>query len=71
MDDDYSLEDLAPETLATMDREVADFLALLDEECPEWRNLEPGQVGHDFWLTRNRHGAGFWDRGYGKLGDGT
>ena len=20
--------------------------------------------GHDFWLTRNRHGAGFWDRGY-------
>lgn len=19
--------------------------------------------GHDFWLTRNRHGAGFWDRG--------
>jgi hypothetical protein len=20
------------------------------------------QVGHDFWLTRNGHGAGFWDR---------
>lgn len=19
------------------------------------------QVGHDFWLTRNGHGAGFWD----------
>ena len=19
-------------------------------------------AGHDFWLTRNRHGAGFWDR---------
>jgi hypothetical protein len=19
-------------------------------------------VGHDFWLTRNGHGAGFWDR---------
>ena len=19
------------------------------------------QMGHDFWLTRNRHGAGFWD----------
>jgi hypothetical protein len=18
-------------------------------------------AGHDFWLTRNRHGAGFWD----------
>jgi len=26
------------------------------------------QAGHDFWLTRNRHGTGFWDRGdlYGK-----
>jgi len=20
------------------------------------------QSGHDFWLTRNGHGAGFWDR---------
>lgn len=22
------------------------------------------QNGHDFWLTRCGHGAGFWDRGY-------
>lgn len=26
-------------------------------------------AGHDFWLTRNGHGAGFWDRGLGELGD--
>jgi hypothetical protein len=26
-------------------------------------------AGHDFWLTRNGHGAGFWDRGMGMLGD--
>lgn len=26
-------------------------------------------LGHDFWLTRNRHGAGYWDRGLGDLGD--
>lgn len=25
-----------------------------------------GSAGHDFWLTRNGHGAGFWDRYYGK-----
>lgn len=25
--------------------------------------------GHDFALTRNGHGAGFWDRGLGELGD--
>lgn len=23
-------------------------------------------VGHDLWLTRNRHGAGFWDGDYPK-----
>jgi hypothetical protein len=26
-------------------------------------------AGHDFALTRNGHGAGFWDRGLGELGD--
>lgn len=25
-------------------------------------------AGHDFFLTRNRHGTGFWDRGLGDLG---
>ncbi len=24
---------------------------------------------YDYWLTRNSHGAGFWDRGLGELGD--
>lgn len=28
-----------------------------------------GQHGHDFWMTRNGHGVGFWDRGYGTVGD--
>ena len=26
-------------------------------------------VGHDFWLTRARHGVGFWDRGLGEQGE--
>ncbi|WP_066904598.1 hypothetical protein [Mycolicibacterium houstonense] len=26
-------------------------------------------LGHDFYLTREGHGAGFWDRGLGELGD--
>lgn len=25
-------------------------------------DLNPAQVGHDLWLTRNGHGVGFWDR---------
>jgi len=31
--------------------------------------IDPEQIGHDLWLTRNGHGAGFWDRGLGKVGD--
>ena len=27
------------------------------------------QIGHDFWLTRNHHGAGFWDRGIDEIGE--
>ena len=27
---------------------------------PQWSAAELG--GHDFWLTRNGHGCGFWDR---------
>jgi hypothetical protein len=32
------------------------------------QNLDAGQCGHDFALTRNGHGAGFWDRGLGEVG---
>ncbi len=31
--------------------------------------MSDDQAGHDFWLTRNRHGAGFWDRGLGDVGE--
>jgi len=33
----------------------------------EW--WTPEQFAHDFWLTRNGHGAGFWDRGQGATGE--
>jgi len=28
------------------------------------KDLDQAQCGHDFYLTRNGHGSGFWDRGY-------
>ena len=31
--------------------------------------LSDESIGHDFWLTRNGHGTGFWDRGLGDVGD--
>lgn len=27
------------------------------------------EAGHDFWLTRNGHGAGFWDGDWPEAGD--
>lgn len=36
------------------------------EGCDTGEGLE--SVGHDLWLTRLGHGAGFWDRGAGDLG---
>lgn len=62
---------LAAETRATMHDELADWLASLPDmlRVEMHARMEPSQVGHDFWLTRNGHGAGFWDRGYGPLGN--
>src|ERR1044071_581042 len=51
----------------------ADFLAQCEEAGLLDLYRETGRTwdsfGHDLWLTRNRHGAGFWDRGMGALGE--
>lgn len=68
-DDDFSIEDFAPESVESAEKEINDFLALLEAENILWEeSLSEEQFGHDFWLTRNHHGAGFWDRGLGDLG---
>jgi len=40
-------------------------------ECINYQTqqIENGQMGHDFWLTRNGHGTGFWDRDLGEFGE--
>ena len=61
------LEDMDPALLAKMASDCADFQAANEELLA--KAGDPEQHGHDFWLTRCGHGAGFWDRGYGKVGD--
>ncbi len=67
-DDDENLEglDVAPET---HDAFAEDCEAFIASEWSDLQHLDAGQAGHDFWLTRNGHGAGFWDRGLGELGE--
>lgn len=62
----HSVDDIAPEARAKAQKDCADFV----EACgAALATATAEQVGHDFWLTRNRHGAGFWDRGLGSLGE--
>ena len=69
--DEYYLEDLTPETLTTMREDCADFQHSHRQKLVDYYNMgrSPDDAGHDFWLTRNGHGAGFWGRGLGELGD--
>jgi len=61
----YSVDDLSPETMEAM---VSDCAAFQENNSDNLKSLDFGQSGHDFWLTRNRHGAGFWDRELVEIG---
>jgi hypothetical protein len=68
LDEHYSGEDFAPEAIAQAINESNDFVEVMRKDLESVGS--PPQHGHDFWLTRNHHGAGFWDRGYDKdIGD--
>lgn len=72
------IEGLEGETPSqTMDAQCSsdclDFLEsiheLLSKVIQDNPHYNISQAGHDFALTRNGHGAGFWDRGLGRDGD--
>jgi len=63
LDRNYSTEDLSLDCLKRMIADCNQFRALVSGHlaiCPG----SDEQNGHDFWLTRNHHGVGFWARGY-------
>jgi hypothetical protein len=66
LDANYDESDLTLGCRNAMRCDCASFVA----DCAnDLAGLDPEQCGHDFWLTRNGHGAGFWDRGLGALGE--
>ena len=79
MDANYSESDIAADSLARMALDCerfqstyADLLSAHKDAREPWNTAEwtfEEMAGHDFWLTRNGHGAGFWDRGIGELGE--
>ncbi len=75
LDGRYSIEDFSPEAIEKATDDCVRFQAENEEDLwladyghPE--HSDYSMAGHDFWLTLNGHGAGFWDGDLPeKLGD--
>lgn len=69
LDSNYSIEDIAPDTMAKIVADCARFQELHGALFVMKNIRRPTgdagscseMAGHDFWLTRCGHGAGFWD----------
>ncbi len=73
----YSISDFDLSSVQDAARDCARFeqenTAALEAFYVVWSKLPDGDskeafAGHNFWLTRNGHGAGFWDRQAGDAG---
>jgi hypothetical protein len=68
IDEDHGPDDLVSEALARMRVDADAFCdapdGLLADLVIYLAEFSANGAGHDFWLTRNGHGAGFWDRTY-------
>jgi hypothetical protein len=79
LDSGHTVDDLAPDAIAKavedcerFQRENASLLETAYGEYAHYGNhhgTAESRAGHDFWLTRNGHGAGFWDGDLPKSGD--
>lgn len=79
LDEKYSKDDLAPGTVKQIAKRAERFIETYLEpvsacvkfwtdrgfsETESW-----GQIGHDYLMTCEGYGTGFWDRGMGALGE--
>lgn len=57
LEESFGIEDVHEET---MRESIEDCKAFLESNAQDIGDRIE-RAAHDFWLTRNRHGAGFWD----------
>lgn len=57
LDNEHGIDSVDFETLDEMERDARDF----QKENWDYIKDRLAPAGHDFWLTRNGHGAGFLD----------
>jgi len=63
MDKNYSWDDFAPKTKQAFKKDCDAFIKMGQRDLVAGleHSMGSNQAGHDFWLTREGHGAGFWD----------
>lgn len=63
LDKNFNIFDVANSAREEVKQECEDFLEREDVSIisQKWGEEEYKQAGYDFFLTRNHHGAGFWD----------
>lgn len=66
LDKNYSTNDFG---FLALEQAKADCDGFIEANEADLEEIAGAQAGHDFWLTRNGHGAGFWDRGLGEPGE--
>jgi len=59
-EDKHNESALTPAALASMTRDAHEFYAANVADLRA-SSITMERAGHDFWLTRNGHGTGFWD----------
>lgn len=62
LDSNYDVSDFMPDELAKIIRDCKRFQ---DENAADLVEYPTARAGHDFFLTRCGHGAGFWENDFG------
>lgn len=57
----FTIYDFTEETKIKSTEDIKKFMELVGSAAD---GIDDGMIGHDFWLTRNGHGANFLDREY-------
>ena len=64
-DDNYGVGDISADLMDRIMEDCSAFQSDNDNLLNLWyveARETPERAGHDFWLTREHHGAGYWDR---------
>ncbi|NCA16904.1 MAG: hypothetical protein EBS90_07640 [Betaproteobacteria bacterium] len=62
----YSVSDFSDEAIQQAEHDCAAFMERAGDDVS---SLSDSEIGHNFWLNRNRHGTGFQDLGLGSEGE--